>query len=334
MTKSEEVSFKGITQAIFARGQYVAKDGYQWVDTLPEQWLTPDSDPSTGPWLRERLPALMPPETTVRDPLSRDRQNPGLHRLFAALPDSERAIRAFAKKWGQLGRKSGLMLGSAGYAESLSFWRRELDHMKRLIGLWELVRKDDGEALSPYVRWTDRPRQVSIYLALREGQLDPDGAEALADSLELVCPTDRRQPPPPPVLARCRGVAEILACAEEEHLHHADLLADWKEGDRLGPARYFLHAGVNKQLAGHVNPVITLPDSRGAVGLWFVPDTLLASLYVLFALELGGQLLQPRECAAEDCRKVFVPASSKQRYCTSVCRVRADAHRRRRRMQG
>jgi hypothetical protein len=125
-----------------------------------------------------------------------------------------------------------------------------------------------------------------------------------------------------------------LACEHEEHSYRADLFADWKEGDCVGPARYFLHSEVNKQLAGHVNPVITLPDSKGAVGLWFVPDTLLASLYVLFALELGGQLQEPRECAAKDCLKVFVPASSKQEYCTSKCRVRADAHRRRQSTDG
>lgn len=329
MAKKEKTAFKGIAQAAFARGQYVAKDGYVWVPELPEDWMTPDTDPGQGPWLRERLPTFMPAE--FRDPRSRDRQNPGLHRLFASVADNETAIRAFAKKWGQLGRKSGLVLGSGGYAESLSYWRRELDHMKRLIGLWELVRKKDAEALSPYVRWTDQPRQVSIYLALREGQLDPDGAQALANSLELVCPTDR--PQPSPLLTRWRGVAAIVACEDEEHLYRTDWFADWEEGDRLGPARYFLHAEVSKQLAGHVNPVITPPDSKGTACLWFVPDTLLASLYVLLALELGGQLLEPQECAAADCRKVFVPASSKQKYCTSMCRVRADAHRRRQETQ-
>jgi len=334
MAKSEKTAFKGIAQAMFARSQYVAKDGYKWVPELPEKWVKPDTDPGEGPWLRERLPTFMPQENAVRHPSSRDRQNPGLHRLFASVADSETAIRAFAKKWGQLGRQYGLALGAGGYAESLSYWRRELDQMKRLIGLWELVRAKNAEALSPYVRWTDQPRQVSIYLALKDGQLDADGAQVLADNLELVCPTDRAQPPLSPLLASRRGAAEIVACEHDEHLYHADMFADWRDGECLGPARYFLHMVVNRQLAGRVNPVITLPDKRGAVGLWFVPDTLLAGLYVLFALELWGQLLEPRECLAEDCRKVFVPASTKQKYCTSMCRVRADAHRRRQKMQG
>jgi hypothetical protein len=331
MAKSEEIAFKGIAQAMFARSLYVAKDGYAWVAKRPEESTIPDTDPGEGPWLRERLPTFMPPENAIRDPSSRDRQNPGLHRLFASLDGNETGIRAFAKKWGQLGRKSDLELGAGGYAESLSYWRRELDHMKRLIALWELVRTRNEEALSPYVRWTPQPRQVSIYLALREGKLDPDGAQALVNSLQLVCPSDQ---PRPPLLARWRGIAEIVACGVEEHPYDANLLADWTDGEGRGPARSFLHAEVNRQLKGHVDPVITLPDKEGAVGLWFVPDTLLASLYVFFALELGGQLLEPRECLAEDCRKVFVPASTKQRYCTSMCRVRADAHRRRQKMQG
>lgn len=343
MAESKDVAFKGITRAIFARTQYVAEDGYRFVRQLPAGWLTPEGDPGDpkkGPWLLERLPVWLPPEG--RPASAKDRQNPGLHRIFAGVSPTEKGVRAFAKKWGQLGRRSGLVFGIAqGYGESLAYWQRELDTMKRLIGLWELVRKDDKEGLAPYVRRRTHPqpgrttsRDVSIYLALREGELDPEGALLLAEKVPLVCMADRPQPPDPPELELHHGLARIFACDDEEHPYRAEFFDDWEEGDLVGPARYFLHDEVNRHLAGHVNPIVTMPDEKGVVDFWFVPDTLLASLYVFFAQELGGQLLSVKECAAEDCRRVFVPASAKQEYCTSMCRIRADAHRRRQRLKG
>jgi|GEM_PF-5900340 len=343
MAESQDVAFKGITRAIFARTQYVAADGYRFVRQLPAGWLTPEGDPGDpkkGPWLLERLPVWLPPEG--RPASAKDRQNPGLHRIFAGVSPTEKGVRAFAKKWGQLGRRSGLVFGiGQGYGESLAYWQRELDAMKRLIGLWELVRAGDQESLAPYVRfrthdlpWGANPRDVSIYLALSDGKLDPEGADILAEKVELVCQTDREQPPESSELELHHGSVRLFACEHEEHPYRAELFADWKEGDLVGPARYFLHDEVNRRLAGHVNPVVAFPDSQGIADFWFVPDTLLASLYVFFAQELAGQLLSVKECAAEDCRKVFVPASAKQEYCTSMCRIRADAHRRRQRLQG
>jgi len=322
----------------------VAKGRYEWTDVLPEKWITPQDDPGTeegGPWLKERDPEWTPPEFEVRVSPTRDRENPGLHRLFARVPPTKTGVRAFAKKWGQLGRRAGLRFKPGqGYAESLAYWQQEIDAMARLVGLWELVRTGDHQGLAPFVRWTTlpeqwgaRPRRVSVCLALKDGQLDPQRAEEAAEKVELICPTDREQPDLTRKLRPYRASAEILACEHEEHPYRAELFADWPEGDLLGPARYYLHAAVNGYLAGHVNPIVPLPDTQAKVDFWFVPDTLLANLYVLFAMELSGQLLAPKECKAEDCRRVFIPASTKQEYCTSMCRVRADAHRRRARLK-
>jgi hypothetical protein len=335
MAHSDAVSFKGITRGIFARAQLVAKDGYTWTDEPPEGWLQPegDSDLSQGPWLRERLPAFMPPEVQVKAPLRRDRVNPGLHRLFASLQPTERDVLSFARKWGQLGRRQGLVLGYGGYAESLPYWQREIETMQRLILLWELVRTGNSEELASYVRWQTNPRQVRIDLALQYRRLHDEGARRRAERVKLTCPADRPSVEQSLSDDLPQGVSELLACGHEEHLYRSDLLGEWN-GDLIRPARYYIHQEVNKHLEGRVNPVVTTPDERGSVELWFVPDTLLASLYVLFALELSDQLLPVQICKAKDCQKVFVPASAKQRYCTNTCRIRTDAKRRRGKLQG
>jgi len=160
MAHSDAVSFKGITRGIFARAQLVAKDGYMWTTELPEGWLQPESGSglsTEGPWLRERLPPFVPPEVKVKAPLRRDRVNPGLHRLFASLTPTEKDVLGFARKWGQLGRRQGLVLGFGGYTESLPYWQREIETMQRLILLWELVRTGNREELASYVRWQTNP---------------------------------------------------------------------------------------------------------------------------------------------------------------------------------
>jgi hypothetical protein len=337
MVDRGEMSFKGFTRGIFAQAQLVAKDGYYWVPELPKDWAHPKEDPGSpqeGPWLKERTPSFMPREVQPKTPLKRDRVNAGLHRLFADLEPSEKGVLRFTKKWGQLGRKQGLVLGSAGYAESLPYWQHEIETMKALIALWELVRTKDRKALASYVRWHSGPGQVSIYLALREGTLHPEGARQLWERTTFTCPQDRRDPAHPARVTSPQGTAELLACDHEEHRYKTEFLADWKDGDVIAPARYYLHLEVNRHLEGHVSPVISTPDKDGKVEFWFVPDTLLASLYVLFALELSDQLLPSQICRATDCRKVFVPATAKQKYCSGTCRIRADAQRRRGKAEG
>jgi hypothetical protein len=337
MVDRGEMSFKGFTHGIFAQAQLVAKDGYYWVPELPKDWVHPKEDPGApqeGPWLRERAPAFMPREVRAKAPLKRDKVNAGLHRLFASLEPSEKDVLRFAKKWGQLGRKQGLVLGSAGYAESLPYWQDEITGMQRLISLWELVRAEDVQALASYVRWQHRPRQVRIDLALREGKLHAEGARRRSERVKLTCPTDGTDLPQlvPPDLPE--GISELLACDHKEHEYGTEFLADWTDGDVIAPARYYLHLEVNRHLEGHVSPVISTPDAGGKVEFWFVPDSLLASLYILFALELSDQLLPSRICRATDCRKVFVPATAKQKYCSGTCRIRADAQRRRGKARG
>jgi hypothetical protein len=334
MADRHQQMFKGMNRGMFVHAQYVATDGYYWTEELPAGWERPGDDPGLeeqGPWLRERLPSWMPPELDLEAPLKK-RQKPGLHHGFAALHPEEKDILAFAGKWGHLGRQLGSRY-TRGYAESLPYWRQEIETMQRHLALWELVKRKDVLRLSSFVHWRENPRQVRIDLAFREGELNREGARRLAEGTPLTCPNDR--PSASGSSSPLPGDAsEILACGHEEHPYREWLLETWEKGDVVEPARYYLHLEVNRHLEGHVSPSLTTPDKEGQVDLWFVPDTLLASLYVLLALEVSDQVLPARMCVATDCRRAFVPASAKQKYCTNACRIRADAQRRRRREQG
>jgi hypothetical protein len=326
---------KGMSRGMFVHAQYVATDGYCWTKELPQGWEHPQDDPGSeevGPWLRERLPSWMPPELDLEAPLKK-RQRPGLHHFFAELAPVEKDITLFAKKWGHLGRRVGSAY-ARNYAESLPYWQRETETMQRHLALWELIKNKDALRLSSFVRWREKPRQVRIDLAFRDGELNREGARRLADGRQLTCPHDLPGGSGSSLASLPGDVSEILACGHEEHPYREWLFEAWEKGDVIEPARYYLHGEVNRHLEGRVSPLLTTPSKEGRVDLWFIPDTLLASLYVLLALEVSDQVLLPRMCVATDCRRAFVPTSAKQKYCSNACRIRADAQRRRRREQG
>jgi hypothetical protein len=82
---------------------------------------------------------------------------------------------------------------------------------------------------------------------------------------------------------------------------------------------------VNARLRGHVHPRL-LPPGAGEYRIVFTPDSLLAALYVLFALEVAKD--EPRRvCAYKACGQVFTPRRRNQHYCSDSCRRNASYHR-------
>ena len=73
------------------------------------------------------------------------------------------------------------------------------------------------------------------------------------------------------------------------------------------------------RLAGQVNPRVRLDGQ----GIYVHPDSLLASLYTLFALELVGKGQQRAVCARQACGRYFLVQHKRQRYCDDNCRKRA-----------
>ena len=80
------------------------------------------------------------------------------------------------------------------------------------------------------------------------------------------------------------------------------------------------------RLHGHVHPAV-YPTLRE---LYFEPDSLLATIYTSFALELVGRDRQRALCAREACGKYFLVRHKRQRYCDDHCRKRAHEQRKQR----
>jgi hypothetical protein len=167
--------------------------------------------------------------------------------------------------------------------------------MDALLRTWEQVQRGDRKALARRVRWHKGPPvQVTWW---RKGFGEGKQFETLAqEDYE-----DER-------IGWCKGKGP-------------GLLERWMFDDTVEPARYYVHREVNKKLRGHVNPQVLAYVDTG-YNIVFIPDSLLAALYVLFALELAGGIPQAT-CAYKRCptrKQTFVPQRTNQIYCSGKCR--------------
>jgi hypothetical protein len=107
-----------------------------------------------GPWLQTHHP-LFGGEYA---PLS----IPNMHRRFARLRETERSILRFANRYGLLGH-GAVFMGSRVLQryEALRVWHREASTMKKLVEVWDLVKRGDAGKLGQWVQWSKPPMQVA-----------------------------------------------------------------------------------------------------------------------------------------------------------------------------
>jgi len=123
-------------------------------------------------------------------------------------------------------------------------------------------------------------------------------------------------------------VGESLALWERETTAMGGVLESWSSvanPSDLTPVR----REVNKRMRGHVNPLLLPPDVDEGYRIIFRPDSLLAALYVLLALEIAAATestdVSPKVCAY--CGEVFTPTRRDQKYCKPSHRSAAHYHR-------
>lgn len=325
MKPTEEIRRRALSEGVFSYLAWVPADGYEWRSDL-KPWPPPraprtskdkagltrsiewEPAPDPPPYLVGPAPvgvgAYSHPRGVLREGRHRDDGiHEGLHRRFAALARQDE-IKAFADRFGDLGQGATQVSegigGSMWAGESLDLWKREAGAMASLLETWEHVASGDHRAeLRRRVQWHNGPPLTVMWWPEGVGEGRP--CERLAEA-EYEDPR----------FGRSRGEAPAA-------------LRRWTFGDALEPARHYVHREVNGRLAGHVNARV-LPYADAAYRITFTPDSLLAALYVLFALELAKD--EPmRICAYEACGAAFSPRRRNQHYCSDACRRNASYHR-------
>lgn len=111
-----------------------------------------------GPWLvsamqllEPEIPNLNEPFGRVYDPLA----EPNLHRRFAKVEQAAPGITAFADNYGLLGDGFAVRLsdGSLHMGEPLGFWVWQIELIRELLRMWDLVKAARAGLLGEYVHW-------------------------------------------------------------------------------------------------------------------------------------------------------------------------------------
>ena len=289
-----------------------SESGFEWVDgeeftglnfrRAGDQWVSPDTTPNPGPW-------LVPKNDRYGKPYAMLRRRAALLRDIVDLgknASSERIL-AFADKWGGLGLGERCVApdGRVRAGDSFGAWRQSAVRVAVLMGLWRKVKASDTKTLSKLVKW--RPDGVIVQIAHVSGKLRPDLITLYAsDSPGLVSalegPGDEFE-------------ESVLALKGQDPFQ---LLKKWTPGEVLEPMRYYVCREVNKALLGKVNrTVLPFKDNR----VHYVPNSLLACIYVAFQDVITGAVAGEREC--QHCGMPFTAKRKNKRYCDDNCAKRA-----------
>ena len=197
-------------------------NGFRWDTELrPAPGLVGQADLPDSPWLVSEAVGI--PEPSQRYALFREKT---VMRDFAMLSPTINAIKGFADRYGHLGELVPLIYPEkvvqpesilwAG--ESLQFWIEQIDEMKLLVTMWDMVLNRRIEALKEQIIWQPDSKGVHFRLMTSHGTL----------KRRTVIAPEKISP---------------------------GLFYQFKPGEVIRPTWFFLINEIQQKMIGHVNPI-------------------------------------------------------------------------------
>jgi hypothetical protein len=239
--------------------------------------------------------------------------DPLLFRIFAEVNPDENGILTFANRHGDLrGEWSCLSRGgreirshSALEGEPLDIWQGQIAAMQRLTGLWNLILREDEEALARHIRWEREPTEgLCVRFDSHPGPVS-GGAPSLGAA----------------------RISEVIASAESG----PELLREFRVGEVVQPAKAYLQGQLDSHLhhvAEDVQVGMWWDSRRRHPGLSYWCPTLLSALWLQFATAVSENVGHGR---CPECGTWFVVAQrafrSSRLFCSTACRSKAYRER-------
>lgn len=337
MSKNNSIAFREITSGPYAFLWQVAEKGYKLATESSHKLLDDqkiDGKPinvidSQPPWLVRKGNVVL-----SYSPLS----DFILHRRFAQL-DSDASILNFANQFGMLGRRSvmlcpqkeGKLIEGANITsgESVEQWRQAICEMGGLMAIWDLVRTYDGaKKLSWIVYWTEHTVQI-------DGTAEYDDTQKRWEILKSpgnnIYPRNPKKVEVSKEELTWQYLKENFYSRPRAQLNgriasvnfNKQLYNRWIRGEVLEPAKYYVIHEVNNHLHGYINPKLLLPSDEDDLPskLYLFPDDLLTALWVLFLMELIGEI-KTQQC--DFCGRWREVATNRSiTYCNNACKQAA-----------
>ena len=109
------------------------------------------------------------------------------------------------------------------------------------------------------------------------------------------------------------------------NMHLADR---WSRGDIKGPALYYLSLEADKRLLNTLTPKMLASQN---CEIYFLPDTLLAVIWLMFLWEISGRT---RFVRCPGCGEYFDAQDPRARFCSTRCRMRLYRKRNTQKLKG
>lgn len=289
--------------------QDISDKGYYWdEDAQPElEALGSPYDESIKE--KYRPPFLVEAPKTegyYRKTLLEDR--PTLFLEFAELEPTKEAILRFANTYGSLLRVErgigevlvstplhpkgsppplGITVTKDGQeypivaAESLSFWRKELSNMKRIVMVWEWWKDKEVEKLAKVIRWQGTG-SVAYVLSDKEELLESAWERLKKGEVLLGCEFGH--------------LAANEQRGEKPFRFRPEIFSRFRPGDVLLPAQYLIQLKINRQLEREectCRPRLLI-NERNDLEPYIVPTNLLAAMWYQFYQAVVGERIFKR----------------------------------------
>ena len=322
------LAFENTVYGSFAGTGQVPRAGFRWA---PADEFVPLDKPADsalaarGPWLVEADPVDGGP-WGWRAPRFQTGNATRLPEAFAKLSTPEQ-FRAFANRHGFLGHRLLLARPAGGLSramgESLAFWEHHTLQVRTLIALARWVSTRDVDKLASVVHWLPDPAEVVV----RPGAvLDRLQAEAKGERYVPVAADAERVVLPSTAGRDAHAEAPWFWRLGRHNINKREVLYDhrgrlrWRFGDVVGPAHYYVCEALNEAVEGHVQPRLMPFATRKLWRLYFVPDSLLATIYLQLQITAAAGTVEDeaKACERDGCTNYF-PPSGNRRYCSETC---------------
>jgi hypothetical protein len=289
----------------------VAQSGYQWIETTAV--TSPPEEKRL--FLSTGCPSGQSPSGVPYQPL----KDSGLFLIFAALdPTTRESLLAFANTYGLLGEDEEILLPAytttrgtlSGRGEPYETWVKEIQAMRRAVELWNMLKSKNLSALRKVIQWVKVERV-------------DNGKRVKKDAVRYQSrPFNKKTP---------HGEVESAWIATPENSPAG--FSGFQVGKVTLPAWYRLQQVINRNLSGRVSPRLLWEESGEeepprALGLYFVPHTLIGALWLQFSLAVA-QSREYRQC--QYCGKPFILAPhlarTNRRNCSDSCKAMASRKR-------
>jgi hypothetical protein len=209
-----------------------ARDGFLFIGLYPTNKFRWDTELRPAPGLVKQVdipdsPWLVSEAVGITEPIQRYAffREKTILRNFGTLSPTLDSIREFADRYGCLGNLVPLFYPSkVGQPESIlwageafQFWTWEIEEMKRLITIWDIVQNRQIEALRELIIWKSDPDRVLIVWRSADGTF----RKGTVVASENISPT---------------------------------LFYQFKWGEVMKPALAYLINEIQQKLEGHINP--------------------------------------------------------------------------------